>query len=623
MKNIRNDDMKNREGNSYLPVFAGGGAFRLISSKALRFALAFLCFSFAFSSYAVDIFVAPEGRGAMTGADWSNALNGSLDGYHIDVKTAITDAVANGATEVNVYFAGGTYSVTNQLSLSSITIPVKLSGGYLAETDGSLDKGETATTFSRTANNVRHISAASLTSFRIEGITFSGGYISATGTKNSHTALGAKGGAVASAASTTVISNCVFRNNVFQNVAKDSRSAYASFLGGGGAVAAITSGRLDLDNCVFVGNRHDAAGTYNQSSGGAVLAYNVTFNALNCTFEDNYMNGESGRNTLFGAAIGTYYGNVSISNCTFSGNYILGATSSPGGAAGGALAIRDAVSFKMADSVFTGNYVASTSGTTFPFSAGIMLLDDWKASDGLAKSVVERCIFDSRTAPSTAADSRKAQSDILLSGGQLFMTNCLVFAAKGNSEYGGYSVRNLGTLSYNGNTTKYYGYVYSSVICAQSDMELVNCTIADGKTYGVAAVDDAASLSLKNCIVYGNGEAGVVDATSIDHCCLQEEHEGEGNFVPASKEALNWTGAPYYHLLTKKSNGAITNGWFSGTFESKRTAADSPCIDAGSAGFPVGLEPEPNGRRVNLGAYGGTQWASMTSGAIGLVMVVK
>ena len=156
-----------------------------------------------------------------------------------------------------------------------------------------------------------------------------------------------------------------------------------------------------------------------------------------------------------------------------------------------------------------------------------------------------------------------------------------------------------------------------------SEIELVNVTISDGKGVGAVAIGDDTKLSLKNCIVYGNDEAGVINATSIDHCCLQEEHEGEGNFVPESEEALNWTGAPYYHLLTKKSNGAITNGWFSGTFESKRTVADSPCIDAGAAGFPVGLEPEPNGRRVNLGAYGGTQWASMTSGSVGLSLLIR
>ena len=36
----------------------------------------------------------------------------------------------------------------------------------------------------------------------------------------------------------------------------------------------------------------------------------------------------------------------------------------------------------------------------------------------------------------------------------------------------------------------------------------------------------------------------------------------------------------------------------------------SPCIDAGDPGWPVGLEPAPNGGRVNMGAYGGTTQAS-------------
>ena len=580
---------------------------------------------------ATDIFVSPTGSGDFSGSSWSNAINGNEENLlGIKVRTVITDAVAADAEEVNVYFASGEYVTTNQITLSSITIPVKLSGGYVGEIDGSFDRSETATTFKRSTYNIRFISATSLSSFVVDGITFTGGYISASGTKYSHTALGAKGGAVASASSTTVISNCVFRNNAFQPLASDSRSAYASYLGGGGAVAAITSGRLDLDNCVFVGNRHASGGSYNQSSGGAVLAYNVTFNARNCTFEGNYMNGGAGRNTLFGGAIGTYYGNVSISNCTFSGNYILGALYETGGASGGALAIRDAVSFKMSDSVLTGNYVANKSSMTYPFSAGIMLLDDWKSSDGLAKSVVERCIFDSRTAPNTAANSRNAQSDILLSGGQLFMTNCLVFAAKGNSAYGGYSVRNLGTLSYSDKYTKYYGYVYSSVTCAQSEMELANCTIADGKTYGIAAVDDAASLSLKNCIVSGHSLTGVVNAASIEHSYIQTNddvswnYEGEGNLNPNVVGDINWTGAPYYHLLTKNANGAITNGWFSGTFESPKTAADSPCIDAGAPGS-VGLDLEPyySGRRVNIGAYGGTPWASKTSPLPGFKLIIR
>jgi hypothetical protein len=38
----------------------------------------------------------------------------------------------------------------------------------------------------------------------------------------------------------------------------------------------------------------------------------------------------------------------------------------------------------------------------------------------------------------------------------------------------------------------------------------------------------------------------------------------------------------------------------------------SPCIDAGDPNMPVGDEPEPNGGRINMGAYSGTAEASMS-----------
>lgn len=38
----------------------------------------------------------------------------------------------------------------------------------------------------------------------------------------------------------------------------------------------------------------------------------------------------------------------------------------------------------------------------------------------------------------------------------------------------------------------------------------------------------------------------------------------------------------------------------------------SPCIDAGYPGIDCGTEPIPNGRRINMGAYGGTSQASMS-----------
>jgi hypothetical protein len=38
----------------------------------------------------------------------------------------------------------------------------------------------------------------------------------------------------------------------------------------------------------------------------------------------------------------------------------------------------------------------------------------------------------------------------------------------------------------------------------------------------------------------------------------------------------------------------------------------SPCIDAGDPASECALEPEPNGGRINMGAYGGTPQASMS-----------
>ena len=46
---------------------------------------------------------------------------------------------------------------------------------------------------------------------------------------------------------------------------------------------------------------------------------------------------------------------------------------------------------------------------------------------------------------------------------------------------------------------------------------------------------------------------------------------------------------------------------------------DSPAIDAGSKGAL--LEPKPNGRRLNLGYYGGTPYA--TRSPDGLLLMVK
>jgi hypothetical protein len=53
--------------------------------------------------------------------------------------------------------------------------------------------------------------------------------------------------------------------------------------------------------------------------------------------------------------------------------------------------------------------------------------------------------------------------------------------------------------------------------------------------------------------------------------------------------------------------GDNTAGWV-------KDDVNSPCLDAGDPNSPYALEPNPNGARVNMGAYGNTDQASMTTG---------
>jgi hypothetical protein len=48
----------------------------------------------------------------------------------------------------------------------------------------------------------------------------------------------------------------------------------------------------------------------------------------------------------------------------------------------------------------------------------------------------------------------------------------------------------------------------------------------------------------------------------------------------------------------------------------------SDAIDAGDRNSPYANESQPNGRRVNLGAYGNTPWASMSASS-GFFIIVR
>ncbi|MBQ7251051.1 MAG: right-handed parallel beta-helix repeat-containing protein [Kiritimatiellae bacterium] len=58
---------------------------------------------------------------------------------------------------------------------------------------------------------------------------------------------------------------------------------------------------------------------------------------------------------------------------------------------------------------------------------------------------------------------------------------------------------------------------------------------------------------------------------------------------------------------------STTGRWDDGTGQFVPGGADSPCIDAGDPAVPYAREVRPHGNRINLGAYGNTPFASLSS----------
>lgn len=141
------------------------------------------------------------------------------------------------------------------------------------------------------------------------------------------------------------------------------------------------------------------------------------------------------------------------------------------------------------------------------------------------------------------------------------------------------------------------------VFCHGTGPTLANLTIVGCGT-GIAAFEGAEPL-ISNCIIWYNTKADLLDCRA-SYSCIQraEQASGTGNitlepmFVDLQKGDL--------HLLSRYGRyWPQYNVWV----VDDRT---SPCIDAGDpAIYPV-EEPDYNGRRIDMGAHGGTGYASLS-----------
>jgi len=163
-----------------------------------------------------------------------------------------------------------------------------------------------------------------------------------------------------------------------------------------------------------------------------------------------------------------------------------------------------------------------------------------------------------------------------------------------------------------------------TIYCRNSDIIIDQCTISGnyGGPDGAAFRFMDSDTTITNSIVTSNFPEQIIVADGneplVRYCNVEGLWPGgignidvdpifvmEGQWIDATEPYDIWIDGDY-HLQSQPGHwNPILMNWELDLFT-------SPCIDAGDPDAPFTMEPQPNGERINMGAYGGTNQASLT-----------
>jgi hypothetical protein len=139
-------------------------------------------------------------------------------------------------------------------------------------------------------------------------------------------------------------------------------------------------------------------------------------------------------------------------------------------------------------------------------------------------------------------------------------------------------------------------------------------------------VNKGSSMTLDYCMFdaegdYGAAEGGTVTASNIMYADPRLVYSRDDFALGGNVDLVNGiyksNGSGINSVLANAN--AHLRGGTGYTDENTKAVVTtykrdaSPAIDAGKPGYDCSLEPQPNGRRVNLGFYGNTPWATMSA----------
>ncbi len=143
---------------------------------------------------------------------------------------------------------------------------------------------------------------------------------------------------------------------------------------------------------------------------------------------------------------------------------------------------------------------------------------------------------------------------------------------------------------------------YMGVFIAHSSPTITNVTVANN-AYGVEAY--VAEPNIASSIFWNNNQGDLFQCEPR-YSCIERSGQGTGNLSvdPLFVDPDNGD----YHLLSERGRYWPEHDiWV-------LDKVTSPCIDGGDPQADYSNEPKPNGGRINIGAYGGTAYGSMSEG---------
>jgi hypothetical protein len=411
----------------------------------------------------------------------------------------------------------------------------------------------------------------------LDGFTITGGHYMAV---SMGPPTGGAGMYIGSGSPTII--NCIFTGNAASQA--------------GGAIYNIASSPT-LINCKFVKNYAGyGAGMHNRTSTNLTRECNP--NLINCTFNDNYAGREGG-------GMYNFKSDPNIINCLFSRNYAL---------AYGAGIYNSYSNTELADSSIIENTAGSGGGIYNEDNSSLILTN---------------CVFRGNIAETVFGGGICSED-----ANELTLINCTFYGNVTKRDGGGIFNRRTNSKLLNcifaGNIA-FGDQFYTSTsggLYAFGDTILNNCTFAGNWAQQGRAIFkySFSNLKLTNCILWNGGneiyKTGV--EPDITYSNIQGSWEGEGNIdvdplfanpgywadpndpnivVEPDEPTAVWVDGDYHLKSQAGRYDPVSENWFVDD-------VTSPCIDAGDPNSPVGDEPEPNGGRINMGAYGGTAEAS-------------